>query len=62
MGGGGGRAGRQGRGGEKLYLTPNCHHDTDSCIQMGNRVSQFNVLPTVEERNHYQTVSTNHNS
>ena len=48
------------RGRWRLYLTPHCHHQNDSCIKMGSDESHFNVFSNCEGQSH-KTVSTNHN-
>ena len=39
-------------GGEigRLYLTAHCHHQNDSCIQMGSDESHFNVSLIVRDK------------
>ena len=50
---------RRGTGGDRdprkwesrrLYLSLHCHHQNDSCIQMGSDVSHFNVSLTVRNK------------
>ena len=43
------------------YLTLHCHHQYDSCIEMGSNVGHVNVSLIMEERSHDQTVHMNHN-
>ena len=45
---------------EIRYLSLHCHHQTDSCIKMGNDESHFNVSVGSDGQCH-KTVSTNHN-
>ena len=45
-----------GRG--RLYLTLHCHHQDDSCIQMGSDESHFNVLLTVRGKVTRQCLET----
>ena len=45
---------------EIIYLSLHCHHQNDSCIQMGSDESHFNVLVGSDGQSH-KTVSTNHN-
>ena len=42
---------------EIIYLSLHCHHQNDSCIEMG---SHFNVSVGSDGQS-YKTVSTNHN-
>ena len=58
-----GRKGKNGYGGVGraiIYLSLRCHHQNDSCIQMGSDESQFNVSVGSDGQSH-KTVSTNHN-
>ena len=44
-----------------IYLSSHCHHQTVSCIKMGNDESHFNVSLMINcERRSHKTVSTNH--
>ena len=53
---------RGGGGGEIIYLSLHCHHQDDSCIEMGSDESHFNVSVGSGGQSHnYKTVSTNHN-
>ena len=45
---------------EIMYLSLHCHHQNDSCIQMGSDESHFNVSVESDGQSH-ETVSTNHN-
>ena len=59
------RDGRRGYGGgedqrEIIYLSLHCHHQNDSCINMGSDESHFNVSVGSDAQSH-KTVSTNHN-
>ena len=45
---------------EIIYLSLHCHHQNDSCIQMGSDESHFNVSVGSDGQSH-KTVSTNHN-
>ena len=45
---------------EIIYLSLHCHHQNDSCIEMGSNESHFNVSVGSAEQSH-KTVSTNHN-
>ena len=49
-------------GGEReiIYLSLHCHHQNDSCIQMGSDESHFNVSVGSDGQSQ-KTVSTNHN-
>ena len=49
-------------GGEReiVYLPQHCHHQNDSCIQMGSDESHFNVSVGSDGQSH-RPVSTNHN-
>ena len=60
--GGWGRVGLGGGGdgGGGLYLALQCHHQIDSCIQMGSDESQLNFLINCEGQSQ-KTVSTDHN-
>ena len=51
-GGGGGR--------EIIYLSLQCHHQNDFCINMGSDESHFNVSVGSDGQSH-ETMSTNHN-
>ena len=42
-----------------LYLSLHCHHQNDSCIQMGSDESHFNVSVGSAGQSH-KTESTNH--
>ena len=44
---------------EIIYLSLHCHHQNDSCIQMGSDESHFNVSVGSDGQSH-RTVSTNH--
>ena len=46
--GGGGIIGGGGRG--RSYLSLHCHHQNDSCIQMGSDESHFNVSLIVRDK------------
>ena len=35
---------------EIIYLSPNCHHQNDSCIKMGSDESHFNVSFIVRDK------------
>ena len=50
-----------GEEGERLpiYLSQQCHHQNDSCINLGSDESHFKVSLIV--RDSHETVSTNHN-
>ena len=43
-----------------LYLSLHCHHQNDSCIQMGSDESHFNVSLICEGQNQ-KTMSRDHN-
>ena len=45
---------------EIIYLSLHCHHQNDSCIEMGSDGSHFNVSLIVSDKVTRQ-VSTNHN-
>ena len=45
---------------EIIYLSLHCHHQNDSCIEMGSDESHFNVSVGSDGQSH-RTVSTNHN-
>ena len=55
-GGKGYAGGKRGR----LYLSLHCHHQNDSCIQMGSDESHFNVSLICEGQNQ-KTMSRDHN-
>ena len=38
-----------------------CHHQNDSCINMGSDESLFNVSLVMRDKQSQKTVSTNHN-
>ena len=44
----------------EVYLSLHCHHQKDSCIQMGSDESHFNVSVGSDGQSH-RTVSTDHN-
>ena len=44
---------------EIIYLSLHCHHQNDSCIEMGSDESHFNVSVESDGQSH-KTVSTNH--
>ena len=52
--GGGGRGG----GGIYIYLSLHCHHQNDSCMNMGSNEDYLNVSFIV--RDSHKTVSANH--
>ena len=39
-----------GGGRQIIYLSLHCHHQNDSCIEMGSDESHFNVLLTVRDK------------
>ena len=41
-----------------IYLSLHCHHQNDSCIQMGSSESHFNVSLIVRDKVTNKTVST----
>ena len=43
-----------------IYLSLHCHHQNDSCIQMGSGESHFNVSLIVRDKVTNTTVSTDH--
>ena len=43
---------------EIIYLSLRCHHQIDSCIQMGSDAREYFMN---SERQSHKTVSTNHN-
>ena len=45
---------------EIIYLSLHCHHQKDSCINMGSDESHLNVSVGIDGQSH-KTVSTNHN-
>ena len=49
-----------GGGGEIIYLSLHCHHQNDTCIEMGSHESHLNVSVGSDGQSH-KTVSTNHN-
>ena len=49
-----------GEEGDYIYLSLHCHHQNDSCIEMGSDESHFNVSVGGDGQSH-RTVSTNHN-
>ena len=49
-----------GGGGEIIYLSLHCHHQNDTCIEMGSYESYLNVSVGSDGQSH-KTVSTNHN-
>ena len=52
--------GGEGRGRrEIIYLSLQCHHQNDSCINMGSDESHFNVSVGSDGQSH-KTVSTNY--
>ena len=46
---------------EIIYLSLHCHHQNDSCIQMGSDESHFNVSLIVRDKVTIKTVSTDQN-
>ena len=52
MGGAGGRG--YGGGREIIYLSLRCHHQSDSCIEIGSTKSHFNVSLIVRDIDHKQ--------
>ena len=44
----------------RLWLTRRCHHQNDSCIQMGSDESCFNVSLAVRATNHFKTHTHTH--
>ena len=40
----------EGRKRKIIYLSPRCHHHSDSCIKMGSDESRFNVSRTVRDK------------
>ena len=44
---------------EIIYLSPHCHHQNDSCIEVGSDESHFNVSVGSDGQSH-KTVSSNH--
>ena len=45
-----------GGGGEIIYLSLHCHHQNDTCIEMGNHESHLNVSVGSDGQSH-KTVS-----
>ena len=45
---------------EIIYLSRHCHHQNNSCIEMGSNESHFNVSVGSDGQSH-KTVSTNRN-
>ena len=43
---------------ETIYLAPQCHHQTDSCIKMGSDESHFNVSLIVRDKITRQCLQT----
>ena len=43
-----------------IYLSLHCHHQNDSCIQIGSGESHFNVSLTVRDKVTNTTVSADH--
>ena len=54
VGGGGG-------GEEIIYLSLHCHHQNDTCTEVGGDESHFNVLLIVRDKVTIKTVSTDNN-
>ena len=46
---------------EIIYLSLHCHHQNDSCIQMGSDESVFNVSLIVRNKVTNKAMSTDHN-
>ena len=47
-------------GGEIIYLSLHCHHQSDFCIKVGSDGSHFNVSLIVRDKVRRQSLQTTH--